>query len=91
MQAWTKRAYAMGTKFRVVHHDVDGIRSLGALIEHIKSDPTAFIIRGELVETSRWALDPTKSAAVFRRYKAKPGQPPPRFYRRLTSVALLRF
>ena len=79
MQAWTKRAYAMGKDFRVEYFDVDGIRSLGTLIEHIQCDATAFIIRGALVDGSLDALDPSKKLGVHRRYLVTVGKPPPDF------------
>jgi putative DNA primase/helicase len=77
LYVWGKKSYAMGAMFRVGSVKVDGIQSLGRLIETIAPDSRAFVIRGELRPEFSLAL--YTGDLVNRRLLATAGKLPPSF------------
>jgi hypothetical protein len=73
---WTVRAYNAGTWFVPREHHVRNLHELANVLEEVRRDPRAFVVRGALAQHAREALARNPDFKIRRRKHPKRGDTP---------------
>ena len=77
LHEWRSIAYDAGAAFTAEERPVTGLEDVAAALDEIRRDPTAFIVRGELLPEARVALAENRNHRFRRaKYIGKKGQAP---------------
>jgi len=76
LNEWRSIAYDAGAFFTVEERPVGSLQDLAAVVEDVRRDPRAFMVRGALTAAVRTEIA-AKPSAVFRRRKHARGDAPP--------------
>jgi hypothetical protein len=64
---WETLAYAAGPRFRFTEYPISGVHDLGAVIDSLRSDPTAFVVRGAISQAARDLITATPGIWIQRK------------------------
>ena len=76
LQQWTRISYQAGAKFTAAEHQVADLAGLAALLEQLRSDPAAFVVRGALAPDAAAAVAADPTHRIRRRKLNKGGVAP---------------